>query len=82
MIQEFMVQLRHFSSIIHETNQFLEGPKLIRGRYRFACGLFQKNGRETIIVAGGYAHSNGYPSDSVEYMYLDELVWQEGRGID
>ena len=63
----------------HETNQFMEGPKLIRGRYRFACGLFQKNGRETIIVAGGYAHSNGYPFDSVEYMYLDELVWREGE---
>ena len=63
----------------HETNQFMEGPKLIRGRYRYACGLFQKNGRETIIVAGGYAHSNRYPFDRVEYMYLDELVWREGR---
>ena len=63
----------------HETNQFMEGPKLIRGRYRFACGLFQKNGRETIIVAGGYAHRNVYPFDSIEYMYLDELVWREGR---
>ena len=50
-----------------------------RGRYRFACGMFQKNGRDTIMVAGGYAGNGGYPFDSVEYMYLDELVWQEGK---
>ena len=63
----------------HQTNQFTEGPRMNRGRYRFACGMFQKNGRDTIMVAGGYAGNGGYPFDSVEYMYLDELVWQEGK---
>ena len=63
----------------HVSQEWSQGPRLKQGRYRFACGMFQKNGRDTIMVAGGYAGNGGYPFDSVEYMYLDELLWQEGK---
>lgn len=66
----------------HTNEQWTQGPILNRGRYRFGCAKFKSpahENREVLIVAGGYADSDGYPFDSVEildYTMTDE--WETG----
>ena len=67
----------------HLTNEWSDGPRLVNGRYRFGCAKFKSaahEDREVIVVAGGYAESNGYPFDSVEILdFTKNTPWKSGK---
>ena len=69
----------------HATEQWSSGPSMLDGRYRFGCGKFKSaahEGREIIVVAGGYAGSDGYPFGKVEFLdFSRDNTWTLGKSF-